>query len=397
MAKQAKAKADESVTETPEDANAAVVAEDTEKPAEDVIGAETSEKDASGDSEISDGQDDDTLSNTGQDDIIDAEPAVVPAAPEVMRETVVERKAGFIPTALGGIVAAGIGFWAAQTYFNDGTDDLQARVVEQTQRIDDLSAKLDAVPVPDLSGVEAGVGDAQAQIAALSDQLNALETQVRDLASRPAAGDSSGGSVDLAPIQSQIDELRAALDLQKGTLSQMIETAETKRADAEEEARLTVARAAVTRILVALENGAAFDDELAEIEANSDAALPEALAQVASTGSPTIGSLSEAYPAAAREALAAARSQDTGGGLGSFLTRQLGARSVTPQEGNDPDAILSRMEAAVKEGRIADALADMEGLPDAAKAPLADWAAQANLRLTVAREAETLATSLNSQ
>jgi hypothetical protein len=51
----------------------------------------------------------------------------------------------------------------------------------------------------------------------------------------------------------------------------------------------------------------------------------------------------------------------------------------------------------VDEGRISDALEIADALPEGAKAPLAEWMAQANLRLSAAREAEALATSLNSQ
>ena len=91
------------------------------------------------------------------------------------------------------------------------------------------------------------------------------------------------------------------------------------------------------------------------------------------------------------------RSEETGGGVTSFLTRQLGVRSVAPREGDDADAILSRVGAAIDAGRISDALAEADTLPDGAKAPLADWMEQANLRLSAAREAEALASSLNSQ
>jgi hypothetical protein len=192
-------------------------------------------------------------------------------------------------------------------------------------------------------------------------------------------------------------DLRAALDLQKGELAQMIDEAQNTKQNAEDTARQTMARAAVTRILVALESGAPFADALAEVEANTDVTIPEVLAQSAADGLPTVAALGDSYPEAARAALAAVRSEETGGGVTSFLTRQLGVRSVAPREGDDADAILSRVGAAIDAGRISDALAEADTLPDGAKAPLADWMEQANLRLSAAREAEALASSLNSQ
>ena len=231
------------------------------------------------------------------------------------------------------------------------------------------------------------------QIGAVVDSVGAVEARIATLEERPS-GD--GGGVSVA-MEQELKELRAALDVQKGELAKMLDEAQSTKQSAEETARQTMARAAVTRILVALDSGASFEDALADVEANTDIAIPEALAATASGGVPTLATLSEGYPDAARAALAAVRSEDTGGGVGGFFAKQLGVRSVAPREGDDPDAVLSRVEAAVGEGRIADALALTEALPDAAKAPLADWMAQANLRLSAAREAEALATSLNSQ
>ncbi|MGB7318340.1 MAG: hypothetical protein WBC85_10285 [Planktotalea sp.] len=336
-----------------------------------------------------------------EDGAVDAAPLV---ATEVERETVVERKGGFLPLVLGGVVAAGIGVASAQYIFPNGLPfgpaatekvDLASALKLQTGRIDDLTALLESQPKVDTAALDAAVsavGDLQAQIGAVVDNVSALETRIVTLEQQPGGGD--GVSV---AMENELKELRAALDVQKGELAKMLDEAQSTKQSAEETARQTLARAAVTRILVALESGAAFDDALADVEANSDIALPEALAPSAADGVPTLAALSESYPDAARAALAAVRSEETGGGVGSFFAKQLGVRSVAPRDGDDPDAVLSRVEAAVGEGRIADALSLADGLPDAAKAPLADWMARANLRLSAAREAEALANSLNSQ
>lgn len=363
-------------------------------------------------------QDDDAVEATEESETADEDAEVAevetaepefeeaPGAPEVVRETVVERKGGFFPMLLGGVLAAGVGVVSAEYIFPDGLPfgpqateevDLQSEISLQAGRIDDLTAKLDATPEVDTAALEAAVsavGDLQAQIGAVVDTVEGLETRLDALEARPAA-DGSGVS---AMMEREITELRAALDTQKGELAQMLDAAQAKEQNAEETARQTMARAAVTRILVALDSGAPFADALAEVEANTDAAIPDALAQTADDGVPTVSELSEAFPDAARTALAAARSEESGsGGVGGFLTRQLGVRSVAPREGDDPDAVLSRAQAAVNEGRISDALAEAEALPDAAKAALDGWMAQAALRLTAAQQAEALANSLNSQ
>lgn len=336
----------------------------------------------------------------------DADPAPEPPV-TATRDVVVERKGGFMPMVIGGIVAAGIGVGASDYIFPDGLPfgpkatqqiDLASEIALQAGRLDDLNAKLDAQPDVDMAAIDAAVtaiGDLQAQISAVTDSVDALDGRIQAL--EAGGGATSAPSVDLTAINAEIETLRAVLDTQKGELAQMIDTAQSEKQDAQDIARNTMARAAVTRILVALDSGSAFGDALEDLRANTDLAIPEALAQTADEGVPTAASLQDSFPDAARSALAAARSGDVDNSIGGFLSRQLGVRSTEPREGDDPDAILSRMEAAIAGGRIADALADMEALPDAAKAPLADWAATAELRLTAAREAEALATSLNTQ
>ena len=70
-------------------------------------------------------------------------------------------------------------------------------------------------------------------------------------------------------------------------------------------------------------------------------------------------------------------------------------RSLEPREGSDSDAVLSRMEAAAREGRLGDALAEAEGLPEAAKAPLQGWLDAVKARQVATLAAEALSQTLN--
>ena len=69
-------------------------------------------------------------------------------------------------------------------------------------------------------------------------------------------------------------------------------------------------------------------------------------------------------------------------------------RSIEPQEGTDPDAVLSRIEAAVRTGRIADALGEVQTLPEASQDALKDWTEQAQLRHDAVSAAKILAERL---
>ena len=82
-----------------------------------------------------------------------------------------------------------------------------------------------------------------------------------------------------------------------------------------------------------------------------------------------------AFPTAARAGLEAALRADMGSSwterATNFLRAQTGARSLDPREGDDPDAILSRAEAAVSAGDLATALTEIAALPEPAQTAMA--------------------------
>lgn len=144
-----------------------------------------------------------------------------------------------------------------------------------------------------------------------------------------------------------------------------------------------------------LDAGQPYDGLVAELAAGG-VTVPEALSAPAKDGVQSLDELRAAFTPAARAALADARSADKATGLVAFLQRQTGARSVTPQEGDSPDAILSRAEAALAGGDVAAALTELDTLPDAAKAALADWEQTAQMRLAAVDAANALQSSVNS-
>jgi hypothetical protein len=154
-------------------------------------------------------------------------------------------------------------------------------------------------------------------------------------------------------------------------------------------------RAALNRLATAVETGAPFGDALSDIGALD---LPLALMDVAENGVATTAQLTEAFPTAARSALSTARAEgvsDDAVGLGGFLRSQFELRSTSPQDGAGPDAILSRAEAAIKEGRVADALAELKALPEVSRAEMTDWTARATQRANALDALVTLSETYN--
>lgn len=374
------------------------------KPAEEVVDAEIVEGAAEGsaddtvDAVVVEDTADDTSDVPSSDDAPEQAKDSVPDAEETATEVIpteVEKPeksqsgGGAIALIFGGVVAGAIGFFAAVAGF--GTNEapapdpvdlsgIEQSIADQSGRLDELAGLIAEPSQPaDLSGVEA-------EIAALSASIAALEARVAAVEAREPV---ASGTVDPA--------LREDLDALQSTIAELEAENEAAKANARSAAEATLKRAAMTRVQTALDTGAGFGDVLAELT-DLGVEVPDALSEAAG-GVPTLASLQDSFPDAARAALAAdreaaAESGETGG-LTGFFKSQLGARSLTPQEGDGTDAVLSRAEAALRSGRLADALSELNTLPEVAQPAMADWLAQASGRASALDAAKTLSDSLN--
>ena len=326
-------------------------------------------------------------------------------------------RSSFFPMLLGGILAVCVGVLVAKspmfetflpenwrTVSASDLNDLSQSVQAQNARISDVSDKLAAVPVPDLSGVEGAIAaqadkisELGAQIDNLAGTVNALDARLTALEKQPISQGVSQGAIDA--YERELKALQDSVAAQRSEIESLLTDARAMEENAEMTAQEALARAALTRVLSAIDSGGAFDAALGDLEAVTGTQAPEELASVAQTGVTPMIQLQDAFPDAAREALSAARlaEPDSEHNLRSFLQRQLSARSVTPKEGADPDAVLSRAEAALKEGRLNDALAEIETLPPEASAAMDAWVTRARARRDAQDAAESLAQSLNSK
>jgi hypothetical protein len=80
--------------------------------------------------------------------------------------------------------------------------------------------------------------------------------------------------------------------------------------------------------------------------------------------------------------------------LSAFLRSQTGARSLTPRSGDDPDAVLSRAEAALRAGDLKAALAEIAKLPQAGQDRMSEWVGLAEKRVSAMEAVESLASEL---
>lgn len=346
---------------------------------------------------------------------IAAEPsAILPSKPEKTKNSLL----GFV---LGGAILAGAGFGVAKYAFPDaGTADavasLQAQLDTDATEVAALSAQVsDLVARPVAAAPDATLVDRIAALetalasrpdtAAFEARLSALEDRLTAIEVASASGQGAPTAA-LVAMDREMKALRSEMDAQKGAGSAL--TADIEAASAAAQSRLEVAeaaaqtaakQAALSHVRAAFESGAPLGPALDGLKALG-ADVPATLGGVVDSV-PTLLSLQDGFAEPARLALDASIRADMGEGwserLSAFLRSQSGARSLTPREGADPDAVLSRAEAALRGGDLKSTLAELAAMPPAGIDAMATWVAAATQRLDAEQAITELSATLNGQ
>lgn len=339
----------------------------------------------------------DSAANDIEDAVVIEASGSEPAA-DVHAQAAPKPAKGVVPLLAAGAVSAALGFGAAYLA-NQSADQAVADALIQSNQISEtLSAQVkaleDRVADMDIDGAVAGVeASASARIdeatTEFSSQLMALTERVIALEALPTI-DGGVSPAAVAQFEAEIARLRDELTTQQDRmtalaadaatqLEQTRASAEAIEASAANAARDAAARAALAQVRAAIESGEAYASAMPDLTA-ATGPLPAALVAGASEGVPTLGALQEAYPDVARLALAAARSDGSAGepatGVVAFIRNQFDVRSVAPKEGDDTDAILSRVGAALAFGDLDTVIVEAAALPEVAKGQLADWLAR---------------------
>lgn len=259
-----------------------------------------------------------------------------------------------------------------QSVADAGTGDLPQQIARVQSLVDGQVAELDTLK-QQLSGTAAPTGqigeEALARIDVYRAELDGLRTEVGTLQDR------------VAGLATKLDESTQRADRE-------IETARTKVAaiETESETRLTNAQASadVAQIRAALEGGVPFEAPLAALQGQSGVAVPPGLAAAAAAGVEPMVRLRDDFPDSAHAAIRASMMAGAGEGVlartKAFFGAQVASRSLTPQPGNSPDAVLSRAEDRLRQDDLNGALAELGNLPPEAQAEMGDWLAAARLR-----------------
>ncbi|WP_282181986.1 hypothetical protein [Aliiroseovarius marinus] len=426
------AKSPKTAKETAETVEDAVVVEETkldedqdtppENPTEDAPAAESEQDESviSEEAESTDGEDlpkdeadaEERAEEAPEEVETSAEPTPAPVAAE-------PKKSGsaFGPMLLGGVIAAALGFGAAQfagqwSFGQPEEDPMIAEMAALQDRIAGLESST-AAQGDSLSALAADDGldrlrdettgtmdQLRTQLDGMSAKLDELENRIHTVEKLPQGSGMEAAAAAAAAYERELQQMRQMLDTELARITSQKEDAQTLEVSAAETARAAAARAAMARVHAALETGQPFGDALFDLTENAGVEAPDALSAIAADGVATQQSLQTSFPEAARASLDASIRAAVEAGemdrVSAFFRTQLGTRSLEPKEGDDPDAILSRAEAALKAGQLDTALTELAAMPDAGQPALAPWIATATARRDALAAAADLSQHMNT-
>ena len=220
----------------------------------------------------------------------------------------------------------------------------------------------------------------RAEMGAVTDSVSVLSSRIDDVA---ATADRSISAAQLTVEQVQAEAQAVVEEAQSAAFSRV------SAAEVEAEA------AAISSALAA---GQPYAEPVAKLSAYPDIAVPDTLVAAAETGAPTVAMLRDSFSDVAYSGIRASIMASAGNGVmarsQAFLEAQVATRSLTPQQGLDPDAVLSRMEDHLRRDDLAAALAEAEALPAEVSDAMSGWLADARRRLDAETGMEALRSSL---
>lgn len=271
------------------------------------------------------------------------------------------------------------------------TDALQARVAKMEDALKNFpageSALSDRVSAADNAMKSLGVAltalnhrneeiagkvaQAQQRAEAAEKAVVDLRASVQDVSKTASAGASSA---ELQPLQQRI----AALEQQ----AKAAQTQIAKATASDKSARLALSAGALREAVV---RGAPFDDELTQAKSlGADEKVLRPLMPFAATGVPNEKQLSAELRALLPALQKAAGSPAASGGfierLQANAENLVRIRPVDAPPGNDPAAVLARIEVDAAHDDVAGALADLSHLPEKMRAPAQGWIEKAKSR-----------------
>ncbi len=269
------------------------------------------------------------------------------------------------------------------------SDEAVAAQSDQGEATDESAeAAGDEVADADAAGSE-GESDEASDAGETAAQGNADgDAAGTDVASDEADGDEAASVAAGDDLSAENAALKAQLD----ALQKDLDEANSKT----EEASVAASQAAQAKSLSDLEiaaiSGMSMEGAIEAAEAQGVEVPEEIKSQMA--GVPSAIELQNEFGEYAIQALRASKEAEAGegfiSGIGARISSEFIGRSLEPQEGSAPDAVLSRAENELRNGNLEKSLSEISTLPSEAQSAMSPWTARANQRLYVLKSIEEM-------
>jgi len=278
---------------------------------------------------------------------------------------------------------------AAQAEIAARIEGLARELTETRERLSGLESQITVMTDALTATADGQSGDPALRLAAA---LEALKARIDGLDAKIGGAefltaDDAAGFAEaeaLAAVSLRADDLAAEIDALRADFEAAVAEIGADRdqalGEAEQALKAAARRGAAATLMSQAEGGLPYRAALTELESLTGATPPEALAARADRGLPTPQELADSLPRHARAAIEADIRATVGEGttdrITAWLSTQVSVRPTAETEGADVPAILSRVEARVGDGALAEALAEADSLPGPAAAALGPWLAE---------------------
>ena len=259
-------------------------------------------------------------------------------------------------------------------------DDLSKATKAEDESVQSLSQKVQALeqkpaPQPDKEAVQAEIAS---QMAPVTERLAGLERAQSEKASEVTEIASQ-----LAPVTERLAGLERTQSEKASEVTERLAGIERTQSERASDARTATVTIALKNLKRAVTEGKPFATELRAIESLSSEKLPVSeLAPYKETGVPSLSQLQHEFVDTVRNVIVQHYHGKAESFLDEMLSRARGAIQVKPigGAGDTVEAVLGRMEKALKAGDLKGALTESAALEGPAKEELQAWLKHAQAR-----------------
>ncbi len=218
-------------------------------------------------------------------------------------------------------------------------------------------------------------------VQSLSQKVRALEQKPIPQLEREAV--QAEIASQMAPVTERLAGLERSQNEKASEVTQRLAGVERTQSERASDARTAAVTIALTNLKRAVSDGKPFAAELTSIESLSSEKLPVSqLAPYKDTGVPSLSQLQREFADTVRDVIVKHYHGKAESFMDEILSRARGAIQVTPtgSAGDTVEAVLGRMEKALKAGDVKSALTESAALEGPAKAELQTWLEHAQAR-----------------